>query len=1315
MRLDWPWNNRHDSYNQGLGAFDERPWVVSARDERGEGRAESQTREASFDLNGDGFSDLVIAARHQTWALAVSGVDGEPLWVAARGSAADAQGTRTVRNRGGGEAVAYQPAIVPDQDGDGVSELLVTFVRKADRGAAVERWLELVSGSSGEAIWRYDLPAVVFQLPAGEDVPYALMWFYGPGHGMSSGGSSYNYYGRFAYRDLPGQNRDGPHTYLPTEPRVLSLSAPANKSSTPYRGAMTGDRIIFLAGAHLVHLDLNSGKPLGPLHEIGVRTGIQPRYGDFDGDASIDVLLVEQLPDRLIPSWSGNIGVPRKRLVVWSPAKQALLWEREIESDWPRQPDVTVRLPAWPLAVDVDGDGATDVLAPDGSMPDGSRGVPPWGKLVLLNGRNGEPRWHRQIFNMDRELRQFVAGPDINDDGVAEVYVASLWGNDFRLFVDCLSGNDGHTLWRMEHPLLSADKGSGQFIVANLSWYRGAGDGWPQLVVPIRLASGNVTDRVLLVSAATGRLTHLAGDVTEVEAGDLDADGTDDLVLFRRTIRNVWDQDGTLHAVRGVGREVWRKIDSTGNPVGDLDGDGIQDLVAPNTRGPLTAISGATGEPIWQTTIDTGRRRFFVHQATVGEMAPLAAGASSATDLDEDGTPDLLVAAGDDSHQEKLPVLITVSGRTGRQIWRTDFVVQQSQTPLLLESRDLDRDGELEIVLVAPTDFGFALRDHLNVVKPEEVRLWLVVLSGRDGKTLWRQPLTELQRSGSWESDYDFDARLHAAYADLDGDGVDDVMLPAQRAPNDQALDLQAFSGSDGRSLWQLPLPNIVNKRYSFIEVPSATAGDVDKDGRSEVIMPSLAKSTDEQGRPTDVLRIQTLDGSTGHVRWQWETPVDHYDIWGGYQEKNFEMRPLLVRRPDGKRWIAITFASPESELQVRVLNEDGELVSERTTKQIFSGLGTSPLWVLDSDGDGGDELVLMGQMDRSHQSPIKDVYDPRYWNENFGELSLLRPDKLDEPLWTRTEPLAILHQVLTILPDESAAGRIVVLGGRGGYARSSMRGLDPATGETRWTCVGPGAAQLLNPPTTDVPPHAFFQYGGQSLVRRGILTWPQASSLPIKADAWRTFARPQATLTPNDDDPRLLRPLPWMLTDRDLHSAGQMTAWAAFYGLTLAAVPVLFVGWLIRRRRWGMNVMLMLPVVVGIVMLGLLISFDDSDIRPLLSKLDVAYVGTGPVMFTLVLLATWLRQGRRRRVAVWLLLALLAVVAASVIQVLNDPALQPDERYSLEGWYIVLLLPLLLICWMFVLVTSVAWIVRLVWRWSKSRRSRKDLDGTSA
>ena len=64
----WPWNQAWQQHS-GYGPYDMRPWVAPR----------------AVDIDGHGLGDLIVAARHQAWLMAVSGDDGTILWFAARG------------------------------------------------------------------------------------------------------------------------------------------------------------------------------------------------------------------------------------------------------------------------------------------------------------------------------------------------------------------------------------------------------------------------------------------------------------------------------------------------------------------------------------------------------------------------------------------------------------------------------------------------------------------------------------------------------------------------------------------------------------------------------------------------------------------------------------------------------------------------------------------------------------------------------------------------------------------------------------------------------------------------------------------------------------------------------------------------------------------------------------------------------------------------------------------------------------------------------------------------------------------------------
>jgi len=324
--------------------------------------------------------------------------------------------------------------------------------------------------------------------------------------------------------------------------------------------------------------------------------------------------------------------------------------------------------------------------------------------------------------------------------------------------------------------------------------------------------------------------------------------------------------------------------------------------------------------------------------------------------------------------------------------------------------------------------------------------------------------------------------------------------------------------------------------------------------------------------------------------------------------------------------------------------------------------------------------------------------------------LSLLAPHRLDRPVWRREHPTAF-GQVVGLLPDPAAEGRIVVMGGAGD---NSLRGVDVRSGRFAWLCVGPLAGGmnvaldpplLLNAPAPDLPPCAVYQFRTVAILRRGTdATEPAASLEPATGNRWRAIAAP--ALKPTAADPRLMRPLPWRPQDHEIAPLLRDMGWFAFYGLTLAVVPLVYFGRLARRRQWTMKTLLLLPAVVGVAMVGVLLERGGGPSHPLSDKLLGAFLFAGPVIFGLATLGRWLWQGRWKLAAAWLTAGALLMAGAMTFQLVvgvgHRAPLQPEEYYSWSGWYWIALPVLLGLTWTLCFVVIAAGMVRWAWRWRR-------------
>ncbi|MEZ6087504.1 MAG: protein kinase [Pirellulaceae bacterium] len=1238
VNLTWPWNRLHGGiFSNGLNLFDSRPWVIGrAGSEHTENGLFQTTHSVdsiesvnAIDLNRDGHTDMLLAARHQAWILAVNGRDGTPLWLAARGEAAAAN---PVKSGGLQAQVLEPPRLVPDQNDDGVSDVVASFIYNDN--SRIDRWIELLSGDDGVAIWRYDLAPERFQLETGEKVPDAMQWYYIGGGGRSGGSSSLNRY--YRTRRAGEQTRQETDTYRQSD---LYLG-PSQTEPT---------EVSALCGKQFVRLELATGTtlPKEPPADVGLRTVLPPRFADLDDDGSVDLLLVEQTP--------GTEG--KHQLVAWSSQRKDRLWQLPLDAELPFQFEVDLPPPDWPLIVDLEQDGSLEILVPGKSISQKAFS-PPWGHVHLIDGRSGTVRWTRQIFNADRQLSRFIDGPDIDNDGVRDICVASQWGEELDLYVDALSGRDGRSLWRLRQPLLIGGFEEGHFNMGGLAWYEKGLDGWPQLIVPLRREDNHSTkdkstDRLALVSSGTGNLNALAVDVSQVHIADLDGDGTDDLLLVQETNEHDMHGGAKLHAVHGVERELWHELLPPQMNVGDIDGDGVGDLIPETVRGEFEARSGASGRVIWRSNAMRRAGRYFTQ--STAQHNPSHRIANHFHDLNRDGVPDVLLLWDPTRYNHDVqPLLVAVSGADGDRLWQAEFAAAHIDAIPMVDVRDLNGDGEPEVVIVASVDYGQPTHvaeqtgDFTRSVHNDPA-LWLAVLSGNDGKVVWTKPLTEAQPD-NYGKHFEFrTAWVESAYGDLNGDGTEDLLLPAQRDSKSDALDMLAIDGESGQTLWRTPLTKSGmdvdgSGQNAFGQCLPAACGDLNGDGRLEAIVMSFG--SDPTSRKP-LLRVSALHGDNGQEIWHWDafgiTPHGNA-VDGRIDRLQDRLRPLLARRSNGKQAVALLLWNQARE--IFVIDEAGQTLSHRREEETFFAEGER-IWILDADHDQQDELLFI----------------------NHLQVSLLPIDRLDQPLWERRKVVADMEEVIGILPSETSVGRIVVAGGSSDH---SLRGLDATTGRTTWSCTGPAYdeiavdATMLTGPTEKTPPVGLFQADGGVIVRQAGSTLPHLAS-------WNAVPPHLALTAPGDPDPRLLRPLPWVPSKHEYDGIEEVAGWIAFYALAFTIIPVTFLYWVISRRRWGMKTLLLLPVIGALM--GTAAAFHPArpEFMPMEAKLLIA-VGTVPVIVSVILFARWWRQGKRRYIAYCVLATLLVALCVAALSMHFDStrygAFEAGERFDLRGWY---------------------------------------------
>ena len=1253
----WWTDENRSGQRSGIDKFDRRPFVVGQLNDR---RADAFT--AAPDLDGDSIADLVIAGRHQAWLMAFSGKTMSRIWFAPRGRELD----ETSNRRGEVSATLAPPLRIDDLNGDGIADLLASFVDAGSNNQQPLRWLEAISGADGKQLWRADFDPKWFQLAPGVQVPYAFRWFYGSGSGSgSSGGGSWsNHNGivtrsrRFAFE------RHGPSMFVADAPHVVPALSDIEHASQGVEQTdppVSSQEIVCLAGQMLVRWRLDTGE-LSSAVALGTAPTRPLALADVNGDREPDVLLSEDLGEKATRSGYPlqRVQLPQTRLSAWSRAEQQPLWTYDTTAPPPSRTQWRLDAPEWPLMVDLNGDGAAEVIVPDGTShkTKGWQSLP-WGAIEVLDGKSGERLWFQRIANMDEWVERFVVGPDVDQDGWRDLFAATLWGEDYELFVDCLSGADGRTLWRHHHALRQSLRDGKEYVLGPLRWWDGAGGDWPSLIVSAAAAHSDDGLQACMISAGDGSLTHTVRDYAELFVAELDGDRIDDLSIVRPASSNAGqDGGGQLLCFRGIAGERWRQFGTSCQTVADLDNDGCCEL-AEKRWGRLAVTSGSTGAPLWETRLPStlGDQVVIARDGFDGTLdvgGPISVyGQPSSADLNGDGHADIVICRKSGMDQDMRP-LIALSGVGGRKLWTAELSIQYISDVLCLETRDLDSDGVFEVVMVAATDWGYP---NGNGISSADQRLSVAVFSGRTGRLRWKQDLSDRYHSGN-QPPYEFqNVVLDLLYEDLNGDGTLDLIAPSDSmAEPGQHLDLRAFDGADGEQLWSFPLERCPDLRRSFQSFPPGAVADLDGDGVAEVVQLSFSLTAKSSRREQKLATVSVIEGGSGRLRASWQTPVLSSFAESDYRPTEDRPRILVVHNADGTAMAGVTLQHEDRQVAFSVLDAEASLVQQVELVPSLPRPWRDRVYLHDVDGDGADDLLFQSG----------DELVACHWNQP------------DPPIWERKLEKEYGRQADAIGLRPGADGHVVLV--RQGQSR--LIAVDVANGKTVWQAVGPTPWKGESQSEVEAVELIAWQPGHAPLVYYGyddVLVCREGAVLD------RRFRGKVEVLDPDAQDPRLVRFLPWRSDGNDLVEFAATSSWMALYSLTLVIAPVGFVGWLIWKRQFGLKALLLAPVIVSLVFMGASLSGPDGQVRDQAEKWMMALFSTPPVVAAgLMILWSW--SGNWRRVLLWITISLVAALVCVSFVVFLTPSGSaqplPGERLSFSGWYLVWLPGALATAW---------------------------------
>ncbi len=1256
--LIWPPVKAVGGQLDNADKFDVRPWISKA----------------SQDWNNDGREDIIVAMRHQA-LLALVGRDGNVIWSV--GLAPDVSETPPATAQNSypcpRSTIVELPTAIGDIDSDSSPDVLVQVVQINPWGnpdlTQAQRHLIALSGATGKLLWDFPIPRELFDLPAGTNTAYYFRWFTGINSSSSGGGGGYYInQNRWSRSSSMSTSRTSEHV---TTGSVLPSSGSENEN------------ILFLAGQSIVNLDRATGKLVGEAHNLGHIPFQPPAMVELDGKDGKELVFLEDLDGQTDTSTSPPSQIKyHMRVVACSLSEKGVLWKHEVSAHAPFTRNWLMDPPRWPTVADLDGDGRCEVIVPDDtvlvSRPDIGES-----SLVALSGDQGKVLWKQKVRHADTQLERFAIGPDVNGDKHRDILVSSVSGLPVRAHVDCLSGMNGDKLWSSFAAIESNESPESFYLDEPFIW-ESLEDGWPQFVVRL-ISTQNLQNgtEAYFFSSGTGQVLHRVVQAHRIAAGDFNGDGVDDLALTKYEVPDVgMSGKCTTRLIRGSSGTVWRNLGSPMSVVADLDGDQLEDLVAVENQ-TVMARSAATGKRIWQTSLDEFWSHVYIHgQSKHGEPT----NESGPFDFDHDGTNDLLL--------EMVPSgfpgspLQAVSGRTGRIIWKSSFQLRYQADRPKIECRDLDQDGNAEIVLYGFNDTLVDAKRFRSSYSSQDGNLMLIVLSASSGKVKWQIPLSrEYGSVSNIQSPYNF---MHQSwpelnYCDLNFDGCADVIAIAESTSarsKKYATEVVAIDGRNGQSLWKRPASESDDASNVF-SGSSRLAASPDTTENRVVYFLNCEDEARDNGAQTRFAKVTCYDAKQQRDLWTKSVEIDLY-FSRNSQDRQDYLHPQILKRSDGAVWVALRIVRSAKAFVV-VADQDGNIVGERQLEgQNFSSQNATRLLVADCDGDGNDEIIT----------------------GNNG-LDVLRVTDAIELMYHLDIPIDewSSRQYSLLPPGPNREAQLLV-----SYDDANPRviGFDVKSGNRLWESHGPtrhrtysgdgNALQVISGAEDGLPWVIFNnldQVDCQIASRIGSQSIDQKAREKLTA-AYRKRWNIDAT------DPRLLRYLPWYESIDAARTSVEfplLITNGLLSSIVMAILPSWYIQRTLRRRSFDLKWWLLAPVIAAIWIVFLMSRIGELPVsKP--QKFGFAVYLAPAVVLAFGLIAAVIRMRWKtlgsKLAGILAISALLAI--ASFVENLPSRPLQAGEYFSLQGWYWITLYGFFVWGWIELLLLAPAKWIRSWW-----------------
>ena len=609
--------------------------------------------------------------------------------------------------------------------------------------------------------------------------------------------------------------------------------------------------------------------------------------GDVNGDGYSDVIAGAYLYD--------NGQTDEGRAFVYLGSASGL----STSPAWTAESNQATAYFGWSVAMagDVNGDGYADVAvgayAFDNGQADEGRAYVYLGSAA---GLAGSPAWTAEGDQPSASFGGSVAtAGDVNGDGYADVVVGSFGYDNGQtdegrafVYLGSATGPVASPAWTTESDQASAYLGYSVSTAGDVN-----GDGYADVVVGAYAYDGWQTDggRTFVFFGSGAGLSASAAWAVEgdqnyayfgksvMTAGDVNGDGYADVIVGADAYDNGQTDEGRAYVYLGSasgpayeigwtvqGNQRLEYLGASLGTAGDVNGDGFADIIVGaagyNVFGGafvyLGSTSGPASAPSWTTTCFSGD-------------SWCGAAVASAGDVNGDGYSDVIVGApladvGDRDRGRAHVFLGSASGLATTPAWTAAGEHPGAEFGQeVATAGDVNGDGYSDVIVSATGYYD----------DPQNRQRVYVFLGSAIGLSATPDWVVE-----SDQANISFGSAAATA-GDVNADGYSDVIVGALAYGNGEEAEGRAYlylgsaTGLASTPAWTAE----PNQRAAFFGCSVATAGDVNGDGYSDVIVGAYGDDYDPQFHGRAYVYLGSASGLAATPAWTAESDLANADF----------------------------------------------------------------------------------------------------------------------------------------------------------------------------------------------------------------------------------------------------------------------------------------------------------------------------------------------------------------------------------------------------------------------------------------------------